>query len=282
MRESAADYTLRLLKSGARAQKALGQNFLVDDRVIAEIVEASELSSETPVVEIGPGLGVLTRALAQKVDELWAIELDRAKVELLKRELRDMTVEILHRDALNLDVRELWGERKGYLIGNLPYYITSPLLNHFLAQASSLSGMTVMVQKEVAERILAKPGSKAYGILSIAIQLSAEPTKVLDVQASAFWPAPKVDSAVVKLKVRHYPNFSVKPEAFFRIVKGAFAQRRKTLGNTLSAALNLPKAVVLGVLAETGVSGERRAETLSIEEFQTLTEAFACHVQGSG
>lgn len=278
MKEKAADYTKRLLKSGAKARKALGQNFLIDDRVIAEIIQASELDPETPVVEIGPGLGVLTRELAQAVDELWAVELDEAKVGLLKKELQGMKVQILHQDALTLDLRKLWGERQGYLIGNLPYYITSPLLNHFLSQTGSLTGMTVMVQKEVAERIIAAPGSKAYGILSIAIQISAEVTKALNVPASAFSPAPKVESAVIRLRVRPYPNFRVERQAFFRIVKGAFAQRRKNLGNTLSAALNIPKAVALNLLSEAGVSGERRAETLSIEEFQTLTEVFRDYI----
>lgn len=279
MKESAADYTKRLLKSGAKARKSLGQNFLIDDRVIAGIIQASELTPETPVVEIGPGLGVLTRELAVVVDELWAVELDKAKVrllqkELLTNELLKKKVYILHQDALTLNLLDLWGNRKGYLVGNFPYYITSPLLNHFLAQAPLLTGMTVMVQKEVAERIVAEPGSKAYGILSVAVQVNAEATKALDVPAGAFWPAPKVESAVLKLKVRPYPNFRVKQEAFFRIVKGAFSQRRKNLGNTLSAALNLPKALVLSLLAEAGISGERRAETLSIEEFQILTETF--------
>lgn len=275
MRESAADYTRRLLRGGARAQKALGQNFLMDDRVIDQIIEASELSPDTPVVEIGPGLGVLTRVLAQKVEKLWAVELDQTKVRVLKKELDAQSLEILQGDALTLNLRELWGDRRGYLIGNLPYYITSPLLNHFIAQAEFLTGMTVMVQKEVADRIIAQPGTKAYGILSIAIQLGAEPTKALEVPARAFWPVPKVDSAVLKLKIRPYPNFRVELEAFFRLVKGAFAQRRKNLGNSLSAGLNLPKGVVLTILSEAGVSGERRAETLSIEEFQLLTEAFA-------
>ena len=272
--ESAAEYTQRLVKSGARAHKSMGQVFLMSDEVINSIVSASTLSSDVPLVEIGPGLGVLTRVLAQRVQKMWAIELDKHKIGILNKELRGLPIEIVNQDALKLDLFELWGDKLGYLIGNLPYYITSPLIMHFLDQADRLSGMTIMVQKEVADRIAAPPGSKTYGILSIAVQISAQVTKVTDVLPSAFWPAPKVTSAVIRLDLRPYPGFDANKKDFFRVVKAAFSQRRKTLGNSLTGGLGLKKEEVLERMQGVGISDGRRAESLSIEEFQVLTKAF--------
>ena len=272
--ETAADYTRRLRRSGARAHKSMGQVFLTDDEVIAQIIDASTLREDVPLVEIGPGLGVVTRLLVLRVPKLWAVELDRQKAKILEKEFQGQPVEILCQDALRLDLRDLWGERKGYLIGNLPYYITSPLLACFLEQAESLSGMTVMVQKEVADRITAAPGSKAYGVLSVAVQLSAAVTKITDVLPGAFWPVPKVSSAVIRLDLRPYPGFDTDRGAFWRVVKAAFGQRRKTLGNALAAGLALGKEETLKVLRDAGILESRRAETLSIEEFQTLTKSY--------
>lgn len=272
--ENAADYTRRLLRKGARAHKSLGQNFLMDDQVISEIIGASVLDQDVPLVEIGPGLGVLTRILAREVHKLWAVELDKSKVEILQRELQGLPLEILVMDALKLKLNEIWGDQKGFLIGNLPYYITSPLLMHFLEQKESLMGMTVMVQKEVADRLVAKPGTKAYGVLSIAVQVAAEPERICNVPPQAFWPAPKVHSTVVRLNLRSYPGFKVNSKDFFRVVKAAFSQRRKTLGNSLSSGLGLDKKIVGGILKQAEIDEQRRAETLSIEEFQTITQVY--------
>lgn len=272
--ESAFNYTQRLLRGGARAHKSLGQNFLTDDNVIEKIVSASVQDAEIPVVEIGPGLGVLTRKLVQEAQNIWAIELDRGKVELLNRELKGLPIEILNMDALELNLREIWGEKKGVLVGNLPYYITSPLLMHFLEQKESLYSMVVMVQKEVADRMLAKPGKRDYGVLSIAVQLSAQVEKVIEVPPKAFWPAPKVTSAVVRLNLRTYPGFTINEKDFFRVVKASFSQRRKTIGNSLAGGLSLDKSKVARLLEEAGIDDKRRAETLSIEEFQTLTQTY--------
>lgn len=273
--ESAAEYTQRLIKSGARAQKSMGQNFLISDEVINRIVTASTLHSDVPLVEIGPGLGVLTRILATKVQKMWAVELDRHKIGILNKELKDLPVEIVNQDALKLDLNELWGDQIGYLVGNLPYYITSPLIMHFLNQTDRLSGMTIMVQKEVADRIAAQPGSKTYGVLSIAVQISAKVTKVMDVLPSSFWPAPKVTSAVISLDLRPFSGFNVDKREFFQVVKAAFSQRRKTLGNSLAGGLGLKKEEVIERLQGAGISDGRRAESLSIEEFQELTKAFS-------
>lgn len=272
--ENAAEYTQRLIKSGARAHKSMGQVFLMSDEVIDSIVSASTLQPDIPLVEIGPGLGVLTRVLAPSVQKMWAVELDQHKIEILNKELHGQPIEIVNQDALKLDLFELWGDKKGYLIGNLPYYITSPLIMHFLEQADRLSGMTIMVQKEVADRIAAPPGSRTYGILSIAVQISAKVTKVMNVAPTAFWPAPKVTSAVIRLDLRPYPGFDVNKKEFFRVVKAAFSQRRKTLGNSLTGGLGLRKEDVIQRLQDAGISEGRRAESLSIEEFQVLTKAF--------
>ncbi len=273
--EKAADYTRRLLNKGVQARKSLGQNFLIDDYVIEQIAEVSDLERETKLLEVGPGLGVLTRVLAGLVDQMWAIELDKAKVDILKKELAGLPVEIIHQDALKLDLKTLWGDEPGYLIGNLPYYITSPLLMHFLEQSAELRGMTVMVQKEVAERLSAVPGSKQYGVLSVAVQLSAEVEEVLSVPPEAFSPAPKVHSTVVRLKLRPYPGLTVHKEKIMRIVKAAFGQRRKTLNNSLAAVLGLEKGLVSEAVRQSGIDGQRRAETLTIDEFQSLAESFS-------
>jgi len=272
--ETAAEYTQRLVKYGARAHKSMGQVFLISDEVIESIVSASILQPDVPLVEIGPGLGVLTRELAPRVPKMWAVELDNHKISILNKELKEHPIEIVHQDALKLNLKDLWGNKRGYLVGNLPYYITSPLIMHFLDQSDHLSGMTIMVQKEVADRIAAPPGSKTYGILSIAVQVSAQVTKVRDVPPSAFWPVPKVTSAVIRLDLRPYPGFNTNKRDFFRVVKAAFSQRRKTLGNSLAGGLGLKKEEVIERMQGVGISDGRRAESLSIEEFQELTKAF--------
>lgn len=272
--ESAVAYTKRLLNQGARARKSLGQNFLIDDGVIHNIVNMSDLGPSALVVEIGAGLGVLTRVLARQVDRLWAVELEEAKVKILESELADLPVTIVKGDALKLDLHTLWGEEQGVLIGNLPYYITSPLLMHFLEQSENLRQMTVMVQKEVADRLGAVPGGKAYGVLSVAVQLAAEVEKLFDVPPHAFRPQPKVTSAVVRLKLRPYPNLAVEKHQLLLVVKAAFSQRRKTLGNSLSAGLGADKSKVRELLESVGIDEGRRAETLSIEEFQEITRAW--------
>lgn len=272
--ESAADYISRLVKGGARAHKSLGQVFLINDEVINKIVSSCSLQPDVPLVEIGPGLGVLTRVLALEVRKMWAVELDKQKIAVLNQELKGLPIDIVNRDALKLKLAELWGAQKGYLVGNLPYYISSPLIMHFLEQIDYLNGMTIMVQKEVADRIAAPPGSKAYGILSIAVQVSAQVTKVTDVLPNSFWPAPKVTSSVLRLDLRPYRGFDVDKNNFFRIVKAAFSQRRKTLGNSLAGGLGYKKEEVIARMRDAGIADGRRAESLSIEEFQRLTRVF--------
>lgn len=268
--EDTASYIRRATRQGVRAKKSLGQNFLIDDAVIDRIIDEGTPEETMPLVEIGPGPGALTRKLVLKANKLWAVELDREKVELLNRELRKDNLIVLHMDALKLQLGDLWKNEKGWLIGNLPYYITNPLLMHFLEQGESLMGMTVMVQKEVADRMCAKPGRKEYGILSIAVQLSAEVTSLFNVPPTAFWPRPKVTSSVVKLEIRPYPDFDTDKAVFFKIVRAAFAQRRKTLVNTLSAGMGLPKDEAREMLQAAGVDPGLRAEEIGILDYQRI------------
>ncbi|ADY54556.1 dimethyladenosine transferase [Syntrophobotulus glycolicus DSM 8271] len=270
-KETLLQYTKRVLRGGKTIRKSLGQNFLVSAEVVESIVAAIGENHFWPVVEIGSGPGGLTRALAEKVDQLWAVELDQENVEILREEMPPEKVKILQADALKLNLEELWGKQKGWLVGNLPYYITNPLLMHFLEQSSNLFGMIVMVQKEVAERMTAKPGGKEYGILSIAVQLAADARILFEVPPTSFHPQPKVTSAVVRLDIRPFPDFDCERDEFFRIVKAAFAQRRKTLANALSAGLHISKEEVITALGKAGLEGKRRAETLSIADFQEVT-----------
>lgn len=269
--ETAAQYTRRVTKNGIKAKKALGQNFLIDDDVIDRIVEYGVPAKDAPVIEIGPGPGGLTRVLAERCSRLWAVELDTEKVELLNKEFKRTSLQVLHMDALELNLKDIWNDEKGWLVGNLPYYITNPLIMHFLEQGKSLHGMTVMVQKEVAERMTAQPGSKKYGILSIAVQLFSDAEKLFDVPPSAFIPQPKVTSSVVRLTIRDYPGFNEDPRLFFKVVKAAFAQRRKTLLNTLAAGLNINKDTLGAILRQANIDERLRPEDIGIPEYITIT-----------
>lgn len=272
--EAVIDYTKRVLRNGGKAKKSLGQNFLIDDDIIDSIVNQGIPEEDMPVVEIGPGPGGLTRVLIERTKRLWAIELDIAKIEILKKEFEESSLQIIHMNALQLNLKDLWGEEQGWLIGNLPYYIANPLLMHFLEQGDSLRGMTIMVQKEVANRMISNPGSKEYGILSIAVQLYAEVQKLFDVPPTAFWPSPKVTSTVLRFTIRKYPGLEIEPAVLFRVVKAAFGQRRKTLLNALVAGLDIPKTEMSEILRTAGVGDSLRAENLSILEFQKIAQQY--------
>ncbi|MDR2736165.1 MAG: 16S rRNA (adenine(1518)-N(6)/adenine(1519)-N(6))-dimethyltransferase RsmA [Gracilibacteraceae bacterium] len=281
MTETARAYTKRLLKQSPRIRKEFGQNFLIDDDVIAAIVD--QVPAEVPLLEIGAGLGVMTQHFLDRNQEFWAIELDRDKARLLDNEFRGRPVTLLTGDALKTSLAQLWPERRGWVVGNLPYYITNPLIMHFLGQNNHLEAMTIMVQKEVAARICANPGGKDYGVLSIAVQASARAVTLFDVPPEAFIPAPKVMSTVLTLHIRPHPDLAAADEgAFFRVVKAAFSSRRKMLANTLSAGLSMNKNDVLLGLRRAGIDPTKRPETLSIAEFQQVAQhVAACSRQKS-
>lgn len=262
---------------GVRPQHKLGQNFLIDARVLDQIVAACEMGPEDLVLEIGPGLGSLTERLAQSAGRVLAVELDRSLIQILQGTVADVhpNVEIIHGDAARIDLHRLLEERlkpgqKAKVAANLPYYITTPLVLRLLEEPLPLERIVVMVQKEVAERMVAPPGSKEYGALSVAVQYYSEPQIITRVSRGAFLPPPEVDSAVVLMKLRTEPPVSADREVFFAVVHAAFGQRRKTLLNALSTGLHLEKEMVSAVLEAVGVMPSRRGETLSLEEFAAI------------
>jgi 16S rRNA (adenine1518-N6/adenine1519-N6)-dimethyltransferase len=262
----------RLLREfDIQPRKSLGQNFLVDRRALERIVEAAELGPEDIVLEIGPGLGTLTRLLAAEAGRVVAIELDRRLVEILKQTLANLpTVEIIHGDILELNPADLLEQHRVSpqykVVANLPYYITSVILRHLLTAEVRPKLMVVTVQLEVARRITAKPGDMS--LLAVSVQFYGRPRIVTRIKASGFYPSPQVDSAVVRIDLDDQPFVEVdNAESFFEVVRAGFAQRRKQLRNALSAELALPASEVAQALSKVGVNPKRRAQTLSVEEW---------------
>lgn len=268
-----------LEKYGFSFKKSLGQNFLIDTNILHNIIAAADLTREKAAIEIGPGIGALTEQLARTAGKVMAIEIDQRLLPILAETLSPYdNVEVVHGDVLHLDLRSLLAEKlAGFdrisVVANLPYYVTTPILMKLLEGRLPLEHIVVMIQKEVAERIAAKPGTKDYGSLSIAAQFYAETQVVMNVPAQVFVPRPNVDSAVIRLQVREKPAVEVDDEdVFFRVVKGSFAQRRKTLLNNLMNGLFLKerKDEVIQMLEEIGIDPTRRGETLHMEEFARL------------
>jgi len=249
-------------------KKNLGQNFLSDPSILIRIISAADLSSEDTVVEIGPGTGSMTRMLAERVKRLIAIELDHALCQKLAGDfIAYRNVEIVHGDVLQFPFESL---DQFKVVANIPYYITTPIIFRLLDAKQNLRSMTLTIQKEVAERIVARPGGKDYGVLSIMIQYYASPELRFIIPKEAFRPVPKVDSAVVHIEILRQPSVAVKDEKiFFRLVKTAFSQRRKTLSNSLkSLGVDIKEALI-----SSGIDPQRRPETLSIEEFARLSDS---------
>ena len=269
-----------------KPKKHLGQNFLYDPSILRKIVQASEISSEDTVVEIGPGRGSLTALLAEKAKKVIAIELDRELCEKLKSGFNEYgNVELDCGNALRYPYE---GLPEFKVVANIPYYITTPIIFRLIESRGNLISMTLTVQKEVAKRIAAQPDTKDYGVLSIMIQYYAVPELKFIIPKGAFRPVPNVDSAVIHLKIRKSPLISVKDEKFFfRVVKTAFTQRRKTLANALKSIIPphvppLSKGGIRGgeggqggireILINIGIDPQRRPGTLSIEEFARLAD----------
>lgn len=271
-----------LNRHGFRFSKSLGQNFLTQPWVTEEIVERSEIDASCGVLEIGPGMGALTRELSRAAGRVAAVEVDRALLPVLAETLQGLdNVTVIHGDILKEDIpelvkRELEGLRP-LVCANLPYYITSPILSR-LIETHVFEAITVMLQKEVAERLCAAPGAADYGAFSVFIQYHTCPEILFDVPASCFLPQPKVDSAVVRLVRRDAPPAPVDDsELFFQVVRAAFAQRRKTLVNCLNAsfASRLDKAAILTAVRAAGLTDTVRGETLGIAEFAVLARVLA-------
>jgi 16S rRNA (adenine1518-N6/adenine1519-N6)-dimethyltransferase len=256
---------------GLHFRKSLGQNFLIDGNILAKILQAADIKPGDWVLEIGPGIGTLTQALAEAGASVVAVEIDKQLVEVLKHTMREYPkVEVVQGDALRLDFGTLIpAQTPCKTVANLPYYITSPLLMKLYEEQLHPEVAVVMVQKEVAQRLVAQPGSKDYGALSINIAYYADAAVVANAPRSVFMPAPNVDSSVVKLTTRPFPYPAADAQTYSATVRAAFGQRRKTLRNALRSLVNDPESV----LTAAGIDGARRGETLSIEEYGRLSLA---------
>lgn len=263
-----------LREYGLSPRKGLGQNFLVDISTLRKLVEAAEVDSNSTVLEIGPGLGSLTRELARTAKQVVAVEIDGHLIPVLKRVLADFSnVNLVQGDILELDPANLLQEDGYLVVANIPYYITSAIIRHLLESQRKPARMVLTMQREVAARICAEPGDMS--LLALSVQVYGQPHPVLRIPAGAFYPPPNVDS--VSLRVDLYPESLVPPQnlpAFFTLIKAGFAQKRKTLRNTLSSGLKLPAQQVAETLIQAGIDPQRRAETLSIPEWEHLTEQF--------
>ena len=261
-----------LKRHGLRARKGLGQNFLQDPLALEEIVSAAEIQPTDTVLEIGPGLGSLTRYLAVAVKQVVAVELDSKLLPALQAVLTPYSnLRLIQGDILKLSPKDLIAEKDYLVVANIPYYITSAVIRHLLEAEVKPRRIVLTVQKEVAERICAKPGDMS--LLALSVQVYGRPRIAARIPASAFFPAPKVDSAVLSVDI--YPAPLIKPELlniFFKLIKAGFSQKRKTLRNSLSSGLHISPTNAADLLMSVDIDPQRRAETLSIEEWQTLSE----------
>ncbi|MCD7836612.1 MAG: 16S rRNA (adenine(1518)-N(6)/adenine(1519)-N(6))-dimethyltransferase RsmA [Lachnospiraceae bacterium] len=272
--------TIALLqKYNFNFQKKYGQNFLIDTTVLERIMEAAQINSEDCVLEIGPGIGTMTQYLAEKAGKVVAVEIDKALIPILEETLSQYdNVTIINDDILKLDLEKLAEEKNGgrpvKVVANLPYYITTPIIMGLFESGVPLKSITVMVQREVAERMQVGPGTKDYGALSLAVQFYAEPQIVANVPPNCFIPRPKVGSAVIRLTRYSEPPVEVEDaDKMFAIIRASFNQRRKTLVNGLvnAAHLNISRERVLSALEEMGLSTSVRGEALTLEQFARLS-----------
>ncbi|MGJ3223696.1 16S rRNA (adenine(1518)-N(6)/adenine(1519)-N(6))-dimethyltransferase RsmA [Geobacillus thermoleovorans] len=274
-----------LERYGFSFKKSLGQNFLIDANILRKIVDVADISPDTGAIEIGPGIGALTEQLARRAKKVVAFEIDGRLLPILADTLSPYdNVRIFHQDVLKADLHAVIAEELAdvsdrMVVANLPYYVTTPIIMKLLTERLPIRGMVVMLQKEVADRLAAKPGTKDYGSLTIAVQYYTEAEVVMTVPRTVFMPQPNVDSAVIRLVKRQHPPVVVDDEGvFFQVVRASFAQRRKTLFNNLTN--NLPggkenKEKIERVLVALGIDPRRRGETLDIAEFASLSNALA-------
>ena len=259
--------------------KKYGQNFLIDSHVIDKIIAAAEINKYTKVLEIGPGIGTLTQYLAEAAEEVVAVEIDDKLIPILDKTLADYdNVRIIHGDILKQDIASIFGDEPFKIVANLPYYITTPIIMSLLESKVPAESITVMIQKEVAERMQAAPGSKDYGALSLAVQYYAEPYLAANVPPNCFMPRPNVGSAVIRLKRLAVPSVEVQDDKqMFKLIRGAFNQRRKTLANAVSnfEGLSYNRQDVEEALAKLGLDSRVRGEALSLEQFAALSDALS-------
>lgn len=267
-----------LKKHGFNLSKSLGQNFLINPEVCPQMIKLSGVDAMTGVIEIGPGIGVLTAELCKAAKKVAAIELDTRLLPILNDTLRGFTnFKIINDDVLKIDLAQLieseFGGSDVIICANLPYYITSPVIMNILESKLKVKSVTVMVQKEAAQRICAAPGTRPAGSISYTVSYYSEPEILLEVPASSFMPSPKVDSCVIKLNIRESAPVKVKDEEFFfKLIRCAFGQRRKTLLNALSSGIKLPKEELAAALERCVIPALQRGEKLTLEDFALLSE----------
>lgn len=269
----ASDSVHQLLKRyNLRPSKGLGQNFLVDEAALQKVAAAAEIRPRDSILEVGAGIGNLTRHLADIAGRVVAVELDAKLIPVLSDVLRNYSnVEIIQGDILEADLGAIFPDPGFLVVANIPYYITAAILRHLLAAPQPPARLVLTVQKEVAERICAAPGD--LSLLALSVQVFGHPEVVASIPAGAFYPAPKVDSAVVRVELYPQPLIPEKHlDAFFRLTKAGFSQKRKTLRNALAGGLGLPKPQVEALLAQADIDPMRRAQTLSLEEWGKLVK----------
>ena len=268
--------TIELIKQNQFAfKKKFGQNFLIDGRVLDRIVQGAGITKEDEVLEIGPGIGALTQVLCEAARHVRAVEIDRELIPILEKSLSDYdNVDVINADIMDTELRDLYpGPFK--VVANLPYYITTPIVMKLLESDADIESITVMVQKEVAERMQAAPGGKDYGVLTLSVAYHAEAEIIANVPPNCFMPRPDVSSAVIKLRRRAEPAVTPRsPDHMFRLIRAAFSQRRKTLINAVSndVSLGLPKAELEAALQELGLDTRIRGERLSLQDFSDLSD----------
>lgn len=269
-----------LEESGFRFSKSLGQNFLIDDRVLDEMIASAQIDSNSNVLEIGPGFGTLTQRLCMSAGKVVSVEIDDTVIPILSQNTAEFdNLTIINADVMKIDLNKLIDEhfdgRDVKVVANLPYYITTPIIMGLLEKELPVSSLVVMIQKEVAERIVAKPSTKDYGALSVAVNFYCESEIIVNVPPSSFIPQPKVSSSVIMLNMRDEPAVAVKNKKhYFAVVKAAFGQRRKTLPNALanSGAFDKDKSEIVEILNQCGIDERRRGETLSLQEFADIAD----------
>lgn len=270
-----------LQKYGFNFQKKYGQNFLIDTNILEKIIHAADVNKNDCVLEIGPGIGTMTQYLCENAREVVAVEIDKKLIPILEQDTLSSynNITIINEDILKVDINSIVKEKNNNnpikVVANLPYYITTPIIMELFENGIPLESITIMVQREVAERMQVGPGTKDYGALSLAVQYYAEPEVMLTVPASCFMPRPNVDSSVIKLTRHDKPPVTVSDEKFmFDIIRASFNQRRKTLVNGLTnaAGLNITKDKVLSALEKMGLSPTIRGEALTLRQFAELAE----------
>lgn len=282
---NAIDQTYQLIKKyDIHARKRFGQNFLIDERVLDKIVDAAGVCEDDFVLEIGPGLGTLTRVLCERARHVLAVEIDYDLVDILERELDYDNLTIIEGDILKKDINEIADKyndgRNIKVVANLPYYITTPVIMGLLESRTPIESITVMIQKEVAERMMAKPGDKDCGAISLAVRYYATPYLAANVPPNCFKPRPKVASAVIRLTMLDKPYVEAEDERLmFKLIRAAFGERRKTLLNAIanSPELDFSKDMIRGAIESAGLLPEVRGEKLDLENFAKLSNIFSEH-----